>query len=76
MMSSNGVRLSQCKIPRPPIPIRAHGVNRPSDLSATVRIEVYATFEFQPTLGTGEQLRRLTVTVDQLTDRSAKSVRE
>ncbi|KAG6371210.1 hypothetical protein JVT61DRAFT_9834 [Boletus reticuloceps] len=46
----------------------------PSDISATVRLEVYASFEFQPMLGTGEHLRKLTITVDQLLDRSAKHV--
>lgn len=49
---------------------------RPSDTSATVRIEVYASFEFQPTLGAGEQLRKLTTTVEQLLDRCDNSVRE
>ncbi|KAF8121610.1 TPR-like protein [Boletus edulis] len=48
-----------------PIPI-------PSDPSATVHLEVYASFEFQPMLGAGEQLRKLTVTVKQLLDRSEK----
>ncbi|KAF8436633.1 CHAT domain-containing protein [Boletus edulis BED1] len=48
-----------------PIPI-------PSDPSATVHLEVYASFEFQPMLGAGEQLRKLTVTVNQLLDRSEK----
>ncbi|KAF8444133.1 CHAT domain-containing protein [Boletus edulis BED1] len=46
----------------------------PSDLSATVCLEVYASFEFQPMLGTGEHLRKLTITVDKLLDRSAKHV--
>ncbi|KAG6369820.1 hypothetical protein JVT61DRAFT_13534 [Boletus reticuloceps] len=50
-----------------PIPI-------PSDLSATVCLEVYASFEFQPTLGTGEQLRKLTITVEQLLDRSVNII--
>ncbi|KAF8444140.1 hypothetical protein L210DRAFT_3112705 [Boletus edulis BED1] len=48
-----------------PIPI-------PSDPSSTVHLEVYASFEFQPMLGAGEQLRKLTVTVKQLLDRSEK----
>ncbi|KAG6376610.1 hypothetical protein JVT61DRAFT_1593 [Boletus reticuloceps] len=52
---------------RGPIPL-------PSDRSATVTLEVYASFEFQPMLGTGEHLRKLTITVDQLLDRSAKHV--
>ena len=51
-------------------------VRRSSDMSATIRLEVYASFEFQPMLGSGEQLRRLTATVGQLLDRSAKDVRE
>ena len=45
-------------------------------MSATVCLEVYASFEFQPMLGAGEQLRRLTITVEQLLDRSAKAARE
>ena len=51
-------------------------VRRPSDLSATVCLEVYASFEFQPMLGAGEQLRKLTITVEQLLDASSKDVRE
>ncbi|KAI9574317.1 CHAT domain-containing protein [Boletus coccyginus] len=50
-----------------PIPI-------PSDPSATVCLEVYASFELQPTLGVGEQLRELTITVEELLDCSAKDV--
>ncbi|KAF8443867.1 hypothetical protein L210DRAFT_3759029 [Boletus edulis BED1] len=46
----------------------------PSDRSATVVLEVYASFEFQPMLGTGEHLRKLTITVDQLLDRSTRHV--
>ncbi|KAF8431415.1 CHAT domain-containing protein [Boletus edulis BED1] len=46
----------------------------PLDLSAIIRLEVYASFEFQPMLGTGEHLRELTMTVDQLLDCSAKHV--
>ncbi|KAG6376580.1 hypothetical protein JVT61DRAFT_1558 [Boletus reticuloceps] len=49
-------------------------LHQPSDLSATVCLEVYASFEFQPMLGTGEHLRNLTTTVDQLLDCSAKHV--
>ena len=49
---------------------------RPSVLSAAIRIEVYASFEFQPMLGSGEQLRSLTITTEQLLDRSARGVRE
>ncbi|KAG6376833.1 hypothetical protein JVT61DRAFT_1859 [Boletus reticuloceps] len=52
---------------RGPIPL-------PSDRSATIRLEVYASFEFQPMLGTGEHLRTLTTTVDQLLDCSAKHI--
>jgi hypothetical protein len=53
-------------------------VPRPSDLSATVCLEVYASFEFQPMSGaaSGELLRKLTITLEQLLDRSAKDVRE
>ncbi|KAF8132587.1 CHAT domain-containing protein [Boletus edulis] len=50
-----------------PIPI-------PSDPSATVCLEVYASFEFQPMLGAGEQLRKLTITVIQLLDRSENHI--
>ncbi|KAF8127680.1 hypothetical protein EV363DRAFT_468274, partial [Boletus edulis] len=46
----------------------------PSDPSATICLEVYASFEFQPMLGTGEQLRELQITVEQLLDRSANDV--
>ncbi|KAF8444005.1 hypothetical protein L210DRAFT_3105868 [Boletus edulis BED1] len=52
---------------RGPIPL-------PSDRSATIGLEVYASFEFQPMLGTGEHLRTLTITVDQLLDCSAKHI--
>ncbi|KAF8129578.1 hypothetical protein EV363DRAFT_291323 [Boletus edulis] len=48
----------------------------PSDLTATVSLEVYATFEFQPVLGDGEQLRKLTITVEQLLDHSVNYIRE
>ena len=51
-------------------------VRRPSDLSATIYLEIYASFEFQPMLGAGEQLRKLKITVEQLMDRSAKDVRK
>ena len=51
-------------------------VRRPSDLSATVFLEIYATFEVQPILSAGMQIRRLAVTVEQLLDRSAKVVCE
>ncbi|KAG6373193.1 hypothetical protein JVT61DRAFT_6813 [Boletus reticuloceps] len=47
-------------------------IQMPSDLSAMVRLEVYATFEFQPILGTGELLRKISLTVEQLLDRSAR----
>ena len=48
----------------------------PSVLSALVRLEVYASFEFQPMLGSGELLRKFTITMEQLLDRSATGVRE
>lgn len=51
-------------------------VRRPSDLSATLCIDVYASFEVQPALSTGEQLRELTTIVEELLDCSAKCVRE
>ncbi|KAF8125430.1 CHAT domain-containing protein [Boletus edulis] len=46
----------------------------PSDLSATVCLEVYASFELDPMLGTGEHLRKLTITAEQLLDRSARDI--
>ena len=51
-------------------------VHRPSGLSATVCLEIYASFEFQAILGAGEQLGKLTSTVKQLLDYSTKRVRE
>ena len=45
-------------------------------MSATTRLEVYASLEFQPMLGSGEQHRRLTTTVGQLLDRSTNDVCE
>ena len=48
----------------------------PSVLSATVRLEVYASFEFQPMLGSGEQLQEFTITIEQLLDHSATGVCE
>ncbi|KAG6373234.1 TPR-like protein [Boletus reticuloceps] len=47
-------------------------IQMPLESSATVRLEVYATFEFQPILGTGELLRKISLTVEQLLDRSAR----
>ncbi|KAF8127163.1 Alpha/Beta hydrolase protein [Boletus edulis] len=46
----------------------------PPDLSVRVCLEVYAPFEFRPTLGTGEQLRNFTITVEQLFDCNAQVV--
>ena len=48
----------------------------PSVLSAAICLEVYASFEFQPMLGSGEQLRKVTITMEQLLDHSATRVRE
>ena len=48
----------------------------PSVLSAAIRLEVYASFEFQPMLGSGEQLRNITITMGQLLDHSATGLRE
>ena len=48
----------------------------PSVLSAAVRLEVYASFEFQPMLSSGEQLRKFAITMKQLLDRGATGVRE
>ena len=59
-----------------PTPIDSNRVHRPSDLSATVCLGVYASFEFQPMLGKGEQLRELTITVEQLLERSTQGLRE
>ena len=53
-----------------------NGLCSPSVLSAAVRIEVYASFELQPMLGSGELLRKFTITMEQLLDRSARRVRE
>ncbi|KAH0828803.1 hypothetical protein J3R83DRAFT_3251 [Lanmaoa asiatica] len=44
----------------------------PPNLSATVSLEIYASFEFRPMLGNGEQLRKLSITVEQLQIHSAK----
>ncbi|KAG6372436.1 hypothetical protein JVT61DRAFT_7533 [Boletus reticuloceps] len=49
-------------------------ISIPSDPSATVCLEVYASFEFHPMLGTGEQLRKLTITVERLLDRSENHI--
>jgi len=59
-----------------PTGVSAYRVRRPSGLSAIVCLEIYASFELQPVLGAGEQLRELTITVQQLLDFSAKDVRE
>ena len=48
----------------------------PSVLSAAIRLEVYASFELRPMLGSGEQLRKITIPMKQLLDRSATGVRE
>jgi hypothetical protein len=45
-------------------------------MSATFCLGIYASFEFQPMLGDGEELRTLTVTVERLLDLSAKDVGE
>jgi len=74
-MSSNGMGRSRCELPISNW-VGSYRIHRPSDLSAVVCFEVYASFELQPTLGDGEQLRRLTITVEQLLDYSAKDVRE
>ncbi|KAF8135605.1 TPR-like protein [Boletus edulis] len=47
-----------------------NGAGRSRYPSATVCLEIYASFEFQPMLGAGEQLRKLTITVKQLVDRT------
>jgi len=66
---------SRCESPSPTV-VGPDSVHRPSDLSATVRLEVYAYFELHPALGVGEQLRELTVTVEQLLDYGEEHVRE
>jgi len=63
-------------IPTLPTGVSPDGVRRPSDPSASVCLEVYASFELQPTLGAGEQLRELTITVEELLDRSANDICE
>lgn len=75
-MSSNGVGRFHCETPPLPSALVLTEFRRPSDPSAVVCLGIYASFEFQPTLGDGEQLRKLTVTVEQLLDRSAKHVRK
>ena len=62
--------------PLSPTGVSLDRVPRPLDPSATVRLEVYASFEVQPTLGAGEQLLELTITMEQLMDYSAKDIRE
>ncbi|KAG6377334.1 hypothetical protein JVT61DRAFT_15125 [Boletus reticuloceps] len=47
---------------------------RPSDPSATICLEVYTSLESQRTLGAGERLGKLTVTVEQLLAHSEKDV--
>jgi len=64
------------RYPTFPTGVSPDRVCRPSDPSATVCLEVYASFELQPTLGAGEQLRELTFTVEELLDFSARNVRE
>jgi len=59
-----------------PTEVSPDRVRRPSDLEAIVCLEVYASLELQPTLGAGEQLRELTMTMEQLLDYSAKDARE
>lgn len=59
--------------------LHLHSPNRghsPSDFSATVCLRIYASFEFQPMLGNGEQLRELSTTVGQLLDHNASDLRE
>ena len=74
-MLSNGMGRSQCEAPYLPR-VSSNRDCRPSDMSAIVRLAIYASFEFQPTLGQGELLRSLTVTVEQLLDRSARELRK
>jgi len=75
-MSSNGMGRSQCETPHFYNWVNPDRVRRPSDPSATLCLDVYASFELQPTLGAGEQLRELMITVEELLDHSAKDVRE
>ena len=74
-MSLNGLGRFQCKFPLLQL-VFALRVGRPSDMSAIICIEVYASFEFEPMLGVGEQLRELTATVGQLLERNEKDIRE
>ncbi|KAF8436548.1 CHAT domain-containing protein [Boletus edulis BED1] len=46
----------------------------PSELSAVVCLEVYGSFEIQPMLDSKERLRKLTITVKQLLERSVGDV--
>jgi len=64
------------RFPTFPTGVSPDRVRRPLDPLATVYLAVYASFELQPTLGAGELLRELTITVEELLDRSAKDVRE
>ena len=75
-MLSNGVGRSQCKKLKFFHRVIANKGDSPSDPSATIRLLVYASFEFQPMLGNGEQLRSLTTTLDELLHRSANHLRE
>jgi hypothetical protein len=73
---SNGVGRFRCEIPllQPELGLAPDKVHRPSDPSVAVCLEVYASFEFQPMLGDGELLRKLTITMEELLNRSAKDV--
>ena len=75
-MSSNGLNTYRCEIFVPAATVCPNRVYSPSTLSATISLEIYASFEFQPMLGDGEQLRQLTITMEQLLDRDARDVRE
>jgi len=64
------------RFPTFPTRVSPDRVHRPLDPLATLCLVVYASFELPPTLGAGELLQELTITMEELLDRSAKGVRE
>lgn len=54
----------------------AHPIFRPSDLSCVVYVRVYASFGLGHMLGRGELLRKLSITVGELLERSNASRRK
>ena len=74
-MSLNGVDQLQCEIPLLQLWL-ALTVFADRQICRPPFVLRSASFEFQPMLSAGEQLRKLTITVEQLLDCSAKVVRE